>query len=160
MVESNTRRLQLYLTVPTEIRKLQIPSSKSKSECNKQNLTVPTEIRKLQIPSSKSKSECNKQNRFQTSKNKIDFTRRAFDPWERRRAGKCALDLSEMQSRSGRERRRSRKCAIDLMLGSFENSYIPENPRTPTISYIFQTVIPFKNPTSEPSKTFLIITIR
>ncbi|KAL4576565.1 hypothetical protein LXL04_012661 [Taraxacum kok-saghyz] len=29
-------------------------------------------------------------------------------------------------------------------LGSFENSYIPENPRTPSISYISQTVIPFK----------------
>ncbi|KAL4583459.1 hypothetical protein LXL04_008032 [Taraxacum kok-saghyz] len=39
------------------------------------------------------------------------------------------------------------------MLGSFENSYIPENPRTPPISYISQTVIPFKKPTSEPSKT-------
>ncbi|KAL4590186.1 hypothetical protein LXL04_003111 [Taraxacum kok-saghyz] len=40
------------------------------------------------------------------------------------------------------------------MLGSFDNSYIPENPRTPPISYISQTVIPFKKPTSEPSKTF------
>ncbi|KAL4555173.1 hypothetical protein LXL04_037784 [Taraxacum kok-saghyz] len=40
------------------------------------------------------------------------------------------------------------------VLGSFENSYIPENPRTPPISYISQTVIPFKKPTSEPSKTF------
>ncbi|KAL4582545.1 hypothetical protein LXL04_007097 [Taraxacum kok-saghyz] len=39
------------------------------------------------------------------------------------------------------------------VLGSFENSYIPENPRTPQISYISQTVIPFKKPTSEPSKT-------
>ncbi|KAL4566029.1 hypothetical protein LXL04_030138 [Taraxacum kok-saghyz] len=39
------------------------------------------------------------------------------------------------------------------MLGSFENSYIPENPRTPPISYISQTVISFKKPTSEPSKT-------
>ncbi|KAL4584194.1 hypothetical protein LXL04_008786 [Taraxacum kok-saghyz] len=39
------------------------------------------------------------------------------------------------------------------VLGSFENSYIPENPRTPPISYISQTVIPFKKPTSEPSKT-------
>ncbi|KAL4589294.1 hypothetical protein LXL04_002200 [Taraxacum kok-saghyz] len=39
------------------------------------------------------------------------------------------------------------------LLGSFENSYIPENPRTPPISYISQTVIPFKKPTSEPSKT-------
>ncbi|KAL4568769.1 hypothetical protein LXL04_024384 [Taraxacum kok-saghyz] len=39
------------------------------------------------------------------------------------------------------------------MLGSFENSYIPENPRTPPISDISQTVIPFKKPTSEPSKT-------
>ncbi|KAL4587855.1 hypothetical protein LXL04_000729 [Taraxacum kok-saghyz] len=39
------------------------------------------------------------------------------------------------------------------ILGSFENSYIPENPRTPPISYISQTVIPFKKPTSEPSKT-------
>ncbi|KAL4592127.1 hypothetical protein LXL04_005112 [Taraxacum kok-saghyz] len=38
-------------------------------------------------------------------------------------------------------------------VGSFENSYIPENPRTPLISYISQTVIPFKKPTSEPSKT-------
>ncbi|KAL4573970.1 hypothetical protein LXL04_020792 [Taraxacum kok-saghyz] len=46
------------------------------------------------------------------------------------------------------------------VLGSFENSYIPENPRTSPISYISQTVIPFKKPTSEPSKTFLIITIR
>ncbi|KAL4562289.1 hypothetical protein LXL04_034489 [Taraxacum kok-saghyz] len=33
-------------------------------------------------------------------------------------------------------------------------------PRTPPILYISQTVIPFKKPTSEPSKTFLIITIR
>ncbi|KAL4591517.1 hypothetical protein LXL04_004485 [Taraxacum kok-saghyz] len=33
------------------------------------------------------------------------------------------------------------------------NSYIPENPRTPPISYISQTVIHFKKPTSEPSKT-------
>ncbi|KAL4563886.1 hypothetical protein LXL04_027934 [Taraxacum kok-saghyz] len=32
-----------------------------------------------------------------------------------------------------RERERERE------LGSFENSYIPENPRTPPISYIFQT---------------------
>ncbi|KAL4563261.1 hypothetical protein LXL04_027301 [Taraxacum kok-saghyz] len=39
------------------------------------------------------------------------------------------------------------------VLGSFENSYIPENPRTPPISYITQTVISFKKPTSEPSKT-------
>ncbi|KAL4580386.1 hypothetical protein LXL04_016577 [Taraxacum kok-saghyz] len=39
------------------------------------------------------------------------------------------------------------------VLGSFENSYIPENPRTPPISYISQTVISFKKPTSEPSKT-------
>ncbi|KAL4580850.1 hypothetical protein LXL04_017055 [Taraxacum kok-saghyz] len=39
------------------------------------------------------------------------------------------------------------------VLGSFENSYIPENPRTPPISYISQTVIPFIKPTSEPSKT-------
>ncbi|KAL4591435.1 hypothetical protein LXL04_004400 [Taraxacum kok-saghyz] len=39
------------------------------------------------------------------------------------------------------------------VLGSFENSYIPENPRTPPISYISQTVIPFKKPTSEPCKT-------
>ncbi|KAL4577045.1 hypothetical protein LXL04_013146 [Taraxacum kok-saghyz] len=40
-------------------------------------------------------------------------------------------------------------------MGSFENSYIPENPRTPPISYISQTVIPFKKPISEPSKTYL-----
>ncbi|KAL4588916.1 hypothetical protein LXL04_001816 [Taraxacum kok-saghyz] len=46
------------------------------------------------------------------------------------------------------------------MLGSFENSYIPENPRTPPISYISQTVIPFKKPTSEPSKTFRMNKIR
>ncbi|KAL4591963.1 hypothetical protein LXL04_004940 [Taraxacum kok-saghyz] len=43
---------------------------------------------------------------------------------------------------------------------SFENSYIPENPRTPPISYISQTVIPFKKSTSGPSKTFKMITIR
>ncbi|KAL4590839.1 hypothetical protein LXL04_003782 [Taraxacum kok-saghyz] len=42
---------------------------------------------------------------------------------------------------------------VYYMLRSFENSYIPENPRTPPISYISQTVIPFKKPTSEPSKT-------
>ncbi|KAL4586136.1 hypothetical protein LXL04_010767 [Taraxacum kok-saghyz] len=48
-------------------------------------------------------------------------------------------------------------CAV---LGSFENSYIPENPRTPPISYISQTIIPFKKPTSEPSKTFIINKIR
>ncbi|KAL4556467.1 hypothetical protein LXL04_039121 [Taraxacum kok-saghyz] len=42
---------------------------------------------------------------------------------------------------------------IYILLGSFENSYIPENPKTPPISYIFQTVIPLKKPTSEPSKT-------
>ncbi|KAL4591048.1 hypothetical protein LXL04_003996 [Taraxacum kok-saghyz] len=41
------------------------------------------------------------------------------------------------------------------VLGSFENSYIPENPRTPPISYISQTVIPFKKPTSGLSKTVL-----
>ncbi|KAL4555239.1 hypothetical protein LXL04_037850 [Taraxacum kok-saghyz] len=49
---------------------------------------------------------------------------------------------------------------IQYMLGSFENSYIPENPRTPPISYISQTVIPFKKPTSEPSKTFRMNKIR
>ncbi|KAL4573982.1 hypothetical protein LXL04_020804 [Taraxacum kok-saghyz] len=38
-------------------------------------------------------------------------------------------------------------------MGSFENSYIPENPRTPPIFYISQTVIPFKKLTSEPFKT-------
>ncbi|KAL4568292.1 hypothetical protein LXL04_023901 [Taraxacum kok-saghyz] len=38
-----------------------------------------------------------------------------------------------------------------------ENSYIPENPRTPPISYISQTVIPFKKPTSGLSKTFFLI---
>ncbi|KAL4585435.1 hypothetical protein LXL04_010056 [Taraxacum kok-saghyz] len=43
--------------------------------------------------------------------------------------------------------------SIYIVLGSFENSYIPENPRTPPISYISQTVIPFKKPTSKPSKT-------
>ncbi|KAL4579685.1 hypothetical protein LXL04_015842 [Taraxacum kok-saghyz] len=47
-----------------------------------------------------------------------------------------------------------------IVLGSFENSYIPENPRTPPISYISQTVIPFKKPTSEPSKTFRMNKIR
>ncbi|KAL4592792.1 hypothetical protein LXL04_005797 [Taraxacum kok-saghyz] len=47
-----------------------------------------------------------------------------------------------------------------IVLGSFENSYISENPRTPPISYISQTVIPFKKPTSGPSKTFKMITIR
>ncbi|KAL4555950.1 hypothetical protein LXL04_038584 [Taraxacum kok-saghyz] len=41
------------------------------------------------------------------------------------------------------------------VLGSFENSYIPENLRTPPISYISETVIPFKKPTSGLSKTFL-----
>ncbi|KAL4565630.1 hypothetical protein LXL04_029733 [Taraxacum kok-saghyz] len=45
-------------------------------------------------------------------------------------------------------------------LGSFENSYIPENPRTFRISYISQTVIPFKKPTLGPSKTFITIIIR
>ncbi|KAL4572687.1 hypothetical protein LXL04_019469 [Taraxacum kok-saghyz] len=50
--------------------------------------------------------------------------------------------------------------APEVVLGSFENSYIPENPRTPPISYISQTVIPFKKPTSGPSKTFKMITIR
>ncbi|KAL4580967.1 hypothetical protein LXL04_017173 [Taraxacum kok-saghyz] len=48
----------------------------------------------------------------------------------------------------------------EVVLGSFENSYIPENPRTPPISYISQTVIPFKKPTSEPSKTFRMNKIR
>ncbi|KAL4578198.1 hypothetical protein LXL04_014318 [Taraxacum kok-saghyz] len=52
-----------------------------------------------------------------------------------------------------RERERERE------LGSFENSYIPENPRTSLSSYISQTVIPFKKPTSGPSKTFIIIII-
>ncbi|KAL4581738.1 hypothetical protein LXL04_006266 [Taraxacum kok-saghyz] len=46
--------------------------------------------------------------------------------------------------------------SVDL-LGSFENSYIPGNPRTPPISYISQTVIPFKKPTLGPSKTFIMI---
>ncbi|KAL4580290.1 hypothetical protein LXL04_016478 [Taraxacum kok-saghyz] len=49
---------------------------------------------------------------------------------------------------------------IDIVLGSFENSYIPENPRTPPISYISQTVIPLKKPTSGLSKTFIMITNR
>ncbi|KAL4560909.1 hypothetical protein LXL04_033065 [Taraxacum kok-saghyz] len=49
---------------------------------------------------------------------------------------------------------------IDDVVGSFENSYIPENPRTPPISYISQTVIPFKKPTSEPFKTFRMNKIR
>ncbi|KAL4567239.1 hypothetical protein LXL04_022816 [Taraxacum kok-saghyz] len=40
-----------------------------------------------------------------------------------------------------------------ITLGSFENSYIPENSRTPPISYISQTVIPFKKPTSGLFKT-------
>ncbi|KAL4569246.1 hypothetical protein LXL04_024882 [Taraxacum kok-saghyz] len=40
-------------------------------------------------------------------------------------------------------------------LRSFENSYIPENPRTPPISYISQTVIHFKKPTLGLFKTFL-----
>ncbi|KAL4555430.1 hypothetical protein LXL04_038049 [Taraxacum kok-saghyz] len=40
---------------------------------------------------------------------------------------------------------------------SFENSYIPENPRSLSISYISQTVISFKKPTSEPSKTYLSV---
>ncbi|KAL4582868.1 hypothetical protein LXL04_007429 [Taraxacum kok-saghyz] len=44
-----------------------------------------------------------------------------------------------------------------IVLGSFENSYISENPRTPPISYISQTVISFKKPTSEPSKTYLSV---
>ncbi|KAL4584235.1 hypothetical protein LXL04_008829 [Taraxacum kok-saghyz] len=39
----------------------------------------------------------------------------------------------------------------------FENSYIPENPRTPPISYISQTVIPFKKPTSGLFKTYLSV---
>ncbi|KAL4558875.1 hypothetical protein LXL04_037079 [Taraxacum kok-saghyz] len=43
---------------------------------------------------------------------------------------------------------------------TFQNSYIPENPRTPSISYISLTVIPFKKPTSGPSKTFIINIIR
>ncbi|KAL4581735.1 hypothetical protein LXL04_006263 [Taraxacum kok-saghyz] len=43
---------------------------------------------------------------------------------------------------------------------SFENSYIPENPRTTPISYISQTVILFKKQTSGPSKTFIMIKIR
>ncbi|KAL4580131.1 hypothetical protein LXL04_016312 [Taraxacum kok-saghyz] len=37
--------------------------------------------------------------------------------------------------------------------GSFENSYIPKNPRTYSIFYISQTVIPFKKSTSGPLKT-------
>ncbi|KAL4555174.1 hypothetical protein LXL04_037785 [Taraxacum kok-saghyz] len=37
-----------------------------------------------------------------------------------------------------------------------KNSYIPENPRTPPISYISQTVITFKKPTSGLSKTFFL----
>ncbi|KAL4578750.1 hypothetical protein LXL04_014881 [Taraxacum kok-saghyz] len=45
-------------------------------------------------------------------------------------------------------------------LRSFENSYIFENPRTPPISYISQTVITFKKPTLGSSKTFIIIIIR
>ena len=43
---------------------------------------------------------------------------------------------------------------------SFENSYFPENTRTPLIFYIAQTVISFKKPTSGPSKTFIMIVIR
>ncbi|KAL4590181.1 hypothetical protein LXL04_003105 [Taraxacum kok-saghyz] len=58
------------------------------------------------------------------------------------------------ESEEAEERERERE------LGSFENSYIPENPRTPPISYISQTVIPFKKPTSGPSKTFIIIIVR
>ncbi|KAL4570476.1 hypothetical protein LXL04_026131 [Taraxacum kok-saghyz] len=48
------------------------------------------------------------------------------------------------------------KIGVGGVLGSFENSYIPENPRTPPISYISQTVIPFKKPTSGLSKTFFL----
>ncbi|KAL4574543.1 hypothetical protein LXL04_021376 [Taraxacum kok-saghyz] len=63
---------------------------------------------------------------------------------------------------------RSKKCALGAVfppprlrqLGSFENSYIPENPRTLPIFYISQIVIPFKKPTSVPSKTFIMIKIR
>ncbi|KAL4565985.1 hypothetical protein LXL04_030094 [Taraxacum kok-saghyz] len=40
------------------------------------------------------------------------------------------------------------------------NSYIPENPRTPPILYISQTVIRLKKPTSGPFKTIIIIIIR
>ncbi|KAL4564618.1 hypothetical protein LXL04_028684 [Taraxacum kok-saghyz] len=57
-------------------------------------------------------------------------------------------------NKASRERERERE------LRSFENSYIPENPRTPPISYISQTVNPFKKPTSELFKTFRIIKIR
>ncbi|KAL4579551.1 hypothetical protein LXL04_015702 [Taraxacum kok-saghyz] len=42
---------------------------------------------------------------------------------------------------------------ITIKLRSFENSYIPKNPRTPPISYISQPVITLKKPTSELSKT-------
>ncbi|KAL4560294.1 hypothetical protein LXL04_032444 [Taraxacum kok-saghyz] len=46
-----------------------------------------------------------------------------------------------------------------LTLGSFENSYIPENPRTPPISYISQTVILFKKPNSGLFKTIYMYKI-
>ncbi|KAL4573561.1 hypothetical protein LXL04_020371 [Taraxacum kok-saghyz] len=46
------------------------------------------------------------------------------------------------------KRERERERVRESELGSFENSYIPENPRTPPISYISQTVIHFKKPIS------------
>ncbi|KAL4587976.1 hypothetical protein LXL04_000853 [Taraxacum kok-saghyz] len=53
------------------------------------------------------------------------------------------------------EREREREREREKELGSFENSYIPENTRTPPISYISQTVITFKKPTSGLFKTYL-----
>ncbi|KAL4573250.1 hypothetical protein LXL04_020049 [Taraxacum kok-saghyz] len=58
------------------------------------------------------------------------------------------------------QREREREGERERELGSFENSYIPENPRTSPIYYISQTVISFKKLTSEPFKTFIYITNR
>ncbi|KAL4592482.1 hypothetical protein LXL04_005479 [Taraxacum kok-saghyz] len=71
---------------------------------------------------------------------------------------KNVLEGSEVGFLKGITREREREREREL--GSFENSYIPENPRTPPISYISQTVISFKKPTSGPSKTFIMIKTR
>ncbi|KAL4569323.1 hypothetical protein LXL04_024959 [Taraxacum kok-saghyz] len=54
----------------------------------------------------------------------------------------CSIHTSKKQKKSQQIHKKEEE-SID-MLGSFENSYIPENPRTPPISYISQTVIPIK----------------
>ncbi|KAL4559414.1 hypothetical protein LXL04_031552 [Taraxacum kok-saghyz] len=68
-------------------------------------------------------------------------------------SGKIKIRFELMYVVHETDKHKIKRRSLMFRLGSFENSYIPENPRTPPISYISQTVIPFKKPTSGTSKT-------